>query len=273
MYALLILPILVSGFIVCKYHPKVYFRLHRYEGQFLYLQSAYLGSICVTISFMILATLRVCTPRYLNLFSFRFEFSPITYFTTSLQAAVNMPKAQESEALTLVWLMALTLAAIVIAYLWSFGAVLWMKVKDLLICFGESQFSPTKIALMWNILRDSPLDIILMRSLVQTRHVMITLDSDKVYVGIINNLGEPNEREGPSQEISLVPILSGYRDANTKDVKFSNYYDFADNVSNDFSVVIPQSRIVTVSWFDFDTYERLHGGQPSAVEAGIVTVL
>ncbi|TOO97436.1 hypothetical protein CGH26_26745, partial [Vibrio parahaemolyticus] len=43
MFALLILPILISGFIVLSIGPKERLRLHRYDGQLLYLKAAKIG--------------------------------------------------------------------------------------------------------------------------------------------------------------------------------------------------------------------------------------
>ena len=40
MFALLIVPILVAGFMACHIHPVFSYKLHRYEGQYLYLKSA-----------------------------------------------------------------------------------------------------------------------------------------------------------------------------------------------------------------------------------------
>ncbi|HCV77558.1 MAG TPA: hypothetical protein DGS68_12635, partial [Pseudomonas sp.] len=50
MFLLLLLPILVSGFLVCHKHPLYFYRLHRYEGQYLYLQSARFGLFCTLLA-------------------------------------------------------------------------------------------------------------------------------------------------------------------------------------------------------------------------------
>lgn len=46
MLFLLIFPVLVAGFVACHIHPVHSYRLHRYEGQYLYLKSAELGLKC-----------------------------------------------------------------------------------------------------------------------------------------------------------------------------------------------------------------------------------
>ena len=53
MFALLIVPILVAGFMACHIHPVFSYKLHRYEGQYLYLKSAETGLKCFAIAFVI----------------------------------------------------------------------------------------------------------------------------------------------------------------------------------------------------------------------------
>lgn len=43
MFVLLVIPILVSGFLLIHIHPIYKYKLYRYEGQFLYLKSALWG--------------------------------------------------------------------------------------------------------------------------------------------------------------------------------------------------------------------------------------
>ena len=49
MLLLLIFPVLVAGFFACHIHPVHSYKLHRYEGQYLYLKSAELGVKCFAI--------------------------------------------------------------------------------------------------------------------------------------------------------------------------------------------------------------------------------
>ncbi len=54
---LLLLPLLVSGFLVCLKDPTVYCRLHRYEGQMLYLQVGRYGIYCFVAAMCVTAVL------------------------------------------------------------------------------------------------------------------------------------------------------------------------------------------------------------------------
>lgn len=52
---LIIVPLLVSGYMVCIRHPFFYVRLHRFQGQLLYLQVARMGMACLIVSTLLTA--------------------------------------------------------------------------------------------------------------------------------------------------------------------------------------------------------------------------
>ncbi|HMV13103.1 MAG TPA: hypothetical protein PKD88_08285 [Nitrosomonas sp.] len=66
---------------------------------------------------------------------------------------------------------------------------------------------------------------------------------------------EINESSGLDKEISLIPIMSGYRDKDTFEVSLTTYYEAIDT---DLDIVIRQDKILTASWFDFDVYKKLN---------------
>lgn len=59
---LLILPILVSGYLVCMSHPYYFSRLHRYDGQLLYLRVAKLGLTCILVALTLSALISHFVP-------------------------------------------------------------------------------------------------------------------------------------------------------------------------------------------------------------------
>ena len=68
-------------------------------------------------------------------------------------------------------------------------------------------------------------------------------------------ISEPNEKQGPNLEISIEPIMSGYRDKDNLRVLFSN--DYNNLGDNDTSVIFPLSEVSHASWFDMDTHEKV----------------
>jgi len=94
------------------------------------------------------------------------------------------------------------------------------------------------------------------------RLVMITLENNKVYVGYILRLTKPLL----TQQLELIPIISGYRKEDTKKVEFTTPYikviselieneDF-DIIDEELLVVLPKDKIVTASRFYPKIYEK-----------------
>jgi hypothetical protein len=62
MVALIVIPIVVSGFTLIHLHPRFIYRLHRFKNQYLYLRSIkyglyqYIPSLLIVIAIFILIT-------------------------------------------------------------------------------------------------------------------------------------------------------------------------------------------------------------------------
>jgi hypothetical protein len=110
-----------------------------------------------------------------------------------------------------------------------------------------------KIMLMYKLLKDSPLDKLLYLSYVQNRFLLITLADRKVYVGRVISMGEPNEHEGPDQEIAIVPVFSGYRNKDSLEVSLTTT-DTTD--MGDVYLVLKQANIVSACEFVESLYQK-----------------
>ena len=92
------------------------------------------------------------------------------------------------------------------------------------------------------------------------RLAMITLKNGKVYVGVVAELHEAHPE---SSFVKLVLVYSGYRDINM-DVKLIKDYNLSipDNkdVDNEsvVTVVIAESEILSMTFYDQDVYDRLN---------------
>ncbi|MGG4752100.1 hypothetical protein ACLPC6_18660, partial [Proteus mirabilis] len=64
MLALLLIPILVSGYIMVIANPYHYFRLHRHDGQLLYLKVATHGTLCLIASVIIATVVKFLFPDF-----------------------------------------------------------------------------------------------------------------------------------------------------------------------------------------------------------------
>jgi len=62
--ALLIIPILVSGYIMITTNQYHYFRLYRHDGQLLYMKVAAYGTFCLIASALIAAAVKYIYPDF-----------------------------------------------------------------------------------------------------------------------------------------------------------------------------------------------------------------
>ncbi|VAW75772.1 hypothetical protein MNBD_GAMMA12-1351 [hydrothermal vent metagenome] len=246
MFLLLILPILVSGFIVCNTNPVYFYKLHRYEGQYLYLKSAHLGLVSLTVFSLIAFLLSKFLPPVWHICKWDIPVNVISLTRSLLLEASTFQKIEDLNLFT--WIIVISLGTILYAYFWS-------SVSKIRLRFKAGSLEKSKILLVSKVLNDSPLDKLLFESYINSRPLLLTLDTRKVYVGTISSLGEPNESEGMDQEISIIPVISGYRDKDSLKVEFITHYDIVDS---DLNIVIRQDQVITASWFDFDIYKKLN---------------
>lgn len=91
--------------------------------------------------------------------------------------------------------------------------------------------------------------------------IQITLKSNKVYVGFVEYIPPPKE----SNYLKIIPLISGYRDDETKKVKFNTEYykaillyqsDEAKYKSFEMDLTIKQDEILIANVFDYDVYKE-----------------
>ncbi len=106
------------------------------------------------------------------------------------------------------------------------------------------------------------LENLLNRALNERLHIQVTMDDGKVYVGWVSY--QPNRPQSVETYIGILPIISGYRDTETKEVTYTTRYDniyeklnsgeYKDLSEEDFVKYLPISKINCTSVFDIDVY-------------------
>lgn len=245
---LLILPILVSGFLVYHNHPLYFQKLHRHEGQYLYIQCAQLGIQTLLFSVALVVTANwlfsLIPPSCLRPESLKFlaaTSSQLIEFGLSKQASADFYS-------TLVW--AILISLFPVPQLWGMLSRyayyrLWLGARD------DKQ---VKVTVSASIHRDSPLDYVLFESAVKQQPIMLSMSDRKVYIGVVTSTGEPNETEGPDQEINLLLMTSGYRDKDKLTVTFTTKYS---EVKVQPVITLKQDLIVSASPFDPEQNKKL----------------
>lgn len=234
MLAAFLVSIITNAFIVLRWSPSNFYTLHRYDGQLLYIKAIFIGSIFTFLAFLLDA------------------FTGVVKYICKLLPdeswKLDVDKTQLEGLLIFFFL------TVIISVLWcllergALRVIAWWRFG----CNEEIPYRKAKIFLMYNILSDSPLDNLLFSSYIEQKVLLITMSDRKVYVGIVINLGEPNESEGLDQEISIVPIYSGYRDKDYLSLKLTNKYD-VDGIF----IVLKQDKIISACEFVESLYLKL----------------
>ncbi len=114
---------------------------------------------------------------------------------------------------------------------------------------------------IWKAAENDDLEELLLEAVAQLKPVSITLTSSKVYVGLVLQTPEPRTTR---RTIALLPLMSGFR-TETGKLQFTTYYDQIyqeretdDDESNDFKLVLPLDKMLSVAFFDVAIYERFN---------------
>ncbi|HHH6707916.1 TPA: hypothetical protein ACP2G5_004321, partial [Escherichia coli] len=102
MFAFLIIPLLVSGFIIITTHPYHFYRLHRYDGQLLYMKAAKYGLWCLIWSVFIAFAIKY--------------YLPSVHIVTQVSQSLSLGENSYQKRIT-VWLILLSCTSVVIAWL------------------------------------------------------------------------------------------------------------------------------------------------------------
>ncbi|MEN4740389.1 hypothetical protein ABEH08_06240 [Pantoea agglomerans] len=249
MFALLIIPLLASGQIIIssRYIIKIYFRLHRYDGQLLYMKVATYGIWCLLASICAAYLMKWAIPG----------FTLATWLTNW----IDLSNDSKQNRLTS-WLILLSFSMVMIAVAWTqiIRFVIHLA-ANVLSGFknddGQADFFKQVIRLwaLKELLSEGSLGKLFFDSATSAKPVLVSLKSRKVYVGTVNMISEPNEKQGPNLEVSINPIMSGYREKDNLRVLFSNDYSELGDV--DTSVIFPLSEVAQASWFDMDTHQKV----------------
>lgn len=239
MNAVLILLVLVSGFIFTSLHVPARFKQKRITGWDSYFYVVAWGSLWGFVSAIICVLIDYfdCVARTLEFFDLKLK---------------DMSKlAIKFDDVRLIS--------------WAFTSVTISLLCGLISKLYYWGLPDRKLKHIAKIAKNDHLDSFILESSVTQRPILVTLDSRKCYVGIC--FGEAGFDDGGSEHLSILPLLSGYRDKDTLSLQIQTNYHihFEDNniydglheslTLNNFRVIIPKSEIDVFSFFDVDTFK------------------
>lgn len=99
-------------------------------------------------------------------------------------------------------------------------------------------------------------ELLLHRAVQDRRHVQLTLRSGKVYVGTVVSTGLARRGDSPP-DVSIDPVVSGYRDTASQELNLVTDYDWVDPKRHGgITVVLPLDEILLARIFDLSGYRN-----------------
>jgi hypothetical protein len=243
----LLIPALVSGFIYCHVYDREYYKLHRYQGTYLNLRSTVFGFSFLLVESLTFLILHKHVPDQISLLCITIPL-PITSY---LEALLN--PVFKTDTIEAVFVLQASILSPFLSYL--FAKFLNRRMKK---GYGRS------LKLFYSFESHTGyIDELIATALIDRSSLLFTLSSGKVYVGdIIVTPPLPNESEKQSEEISIAPLMSGFRTDKKHKVKFNTDYDISilpDNVQpEELTVIFNKKDLISVSNFDIELYKHLN---------------
>jgi hypothetical protein len=235
---------LLGGYFFAAWWRLTSYATRRYEGHHLYFRAA----LCGVIFFALALLLRTQVLSHIPVLK-GWDETLIDYVKAALKEEPNEPQATESRRAE--WLAtalySLALAPLTAWLLNRCTPILWAQRRTV----GE-------------------LDKLLLRAQQESSPVAVTLDSGKVYIGLVISITDPDD-EPPV--IVLLPMFSGHRDPQNEMVLTSDYEDLYKSLRNpavrqqlslpddwtrQFQIVIRAQSIITANLFSTAVYAKFN---------------
>lgn len=138
---------------------------------------------------------------------------------------------------------------------------LWLAFTTSFFIWAQNKRTD-KASALYDVFQKDDLSKTILTSMIEEKPLQITLDNRKAYVGYVLDTVEPL---GDVSYLTILPMMSGYRDSETLELALSNDYfasaeDFekaGKSSPEDFGIVIPRSKIVSCHIFNPDLHNTI----------------
>lgn len=249
---LLILPILVCGYIFCNNSFYRQATISKYEGQLLYLLVAKFGLLIFSFASFV-SFLLVYLSKHAAFTAFNLDY--LHYVRAFL---LRNELADSSDVALSMFFGQASLLALLFAKLFAPLHVISVKWRYRLQNRDQARTFILNESVPGGLFTKELLASMRERD----RHYMFSMADRKVYIGQVVSIGAPDETRGIDEDFAIVPICSGYRDADTLEVTFTTYYEDmlqelrGANLHVDFSIVLSQKNIVSMARFEKAVWEK-----------------
>jgi len=247
---LLILPILVAGYIYCTSSLYMKYKMHRYDGQLLYLLVGKFGVYFFALSSILtLALFSFCRGLSVDFCSIHISLDYVDYLKGVL---VQSHIRNESSAETAIFFLHASFISFFLAYIFP-SIYIWLVKKRHKLKTSDQ----AKYAVLQSVAK-SGIESALINSIIHPGTVyMCSMSDRKVYVGTVTSVSEPDEVNGLAEEFSIIPFYSGYRDKDSLSVKFNTFYkDVVSTNHVDFTIHLKKENIISMTVFDYDVFSK-----------------
>ena len=94
----------------------------------------------------------------------------------------------------------------------------------------------------------------------ENEEILLTLKNEKTYIGILWKYPDNPKSRHESQTISIIPLISGHREKETKKVIWNTHYPEYKDKSDflNMEVIIPRAEIITFGKFNKETFDHFY---------------
>jgi len=257
-FAFVALAVAAAGFIIASRCYLVRYQIARESGHRLYLAAITYGFACISIAIL---------PIGFIAWAACLEISPyllgIATALTGLGFTELFNRRLDRSQLPAAWaaLKSLSFREVVI-HLWN----AWERDDS------------ARVKALWRAWEKDDIELVCATALSEFKPVAVTVESGKVYVGLVADTIEPSSDKS---YLSILPFYSGYRDKETHSLRLNHKYESLINgllnedpdiiaSGLDYVIVVPKERIITIHIFNDQLYNEVSGhslddvGKPAA---------
>lgn len=222
---LLILPLLVSGYMLCSRNLLIRYRLPQYEGQLLYFRVAYYGVICFIVAFIIVLIFSALFSREWNEGCAAspndccWPYFSTDYLSAGAEFIASTYKPWKDGAKVYFFFFLVGALTMLMPYpLAWLHHYLYKRAQEHALGVEITDFSTVEAMILRESLAHLPIVQLLINASVERRPVMVIMEDRKFYIGLISSIGIPSEALGAEEDFGIVAIMGGYLDKDTLEI-------------------------------------------------------
>lgn len=246
MSLLLIAPMLLCGYFYCHVHSFLKIKIEKKYGQYLYLTYFVWGLTFFLISLTLVTAIHNLHDGKTSFFGKGYDYIFFKATVSSVQPfATSSISATELSILFYSTIISLVIAG---TYACIHNILANKKYKN----YSQYHFRRKVVS-------DNPEMLMLSQAALESRPLLFTLRSGKIYVGQLTEvpISTGNSLE-TSSNLTIYPIRSGYRLKDHKIIFTTSYQTSQDQDSeSSYMTSLNRHEISTISFFDIDSYHDL----------------